>query len=180
MKKITSLVVSFVMILSICTTAMGGTIATAGGSGSTDVTLVAAAATFNVTVPTALSLDVSATGVVSTASSTSIINMGHGAVKVTGVTVTPTAPWAVVSFDTDMRKEKVGSTKVGIMMNTCKSTDAGVITFDQTKFPKMDGYSATGTSHTLPLTYSAVLPAQKTAVASTKIASVVFVVGWDV
>lgn len=154
-------------------------ITTSGGNSSVPVELTAKAATFSVTVPTALPIDVAADGTVTTAPDIAIVNNSHGAVKVTNMTISGADAWEIVDFDSaNMSAEKVGATKVAMQINGDKTTADDTISFTEANFPKMDGANATD-SDELAIVYDAKVPAQATALSDLTVANVVFTVGWD-
>lgn len=158
-------------------------ITTDGGNSSVPVELTAEAATFSVTVPTALPIEVDADGTVNVADDVAIVNNSPGAVKVTNMTITGAGNWAIVDWDSaDMSTEKVGSTKIAMVINNDKtiadSGDGKLITFTEDNFPKMAGKND-GDTDELPITYDAKVPAQATELSDLTIANVVFTIGWD-
>lgn len=151
---------------------------TSPGTGNSILELTVEATRFSVTVPMQLPIDVDSNGVVTVASATKIVNNSYGAVKVTGVDLTPVPGWTIVDFTTDMTKEKVGAKKLGFKLNGGE-TVGDVLTFNASNFPKLDGANSSN-SDELDITYDAVLPAQKVAIVSgTKVADVIFTIGWD-
>lgn len=133
---------------------------TAGGSGAVPIPLTIAAATFSVTVPTSLPINVDADGNVTTATNLKIVNNGHGAVKVTNMSVKGIEDWQIISYDNaNMVSEKVNAHKIAMAINGDKTTADDTITFSSTNFPKLDGANATN-SDELTITYNAKVPAQ--------------------
>ncbi len=154
-------------------------IVTDGGNSSVPVELTAEAATFSVTVPTALPIDVAADGTITVATDAKIINNSHGAVKVTNMTIEGVDDWVILDWDTaNMASERVGSTKVAMIINGDKTTGDDAITFTDSNFPKMDGKND-GDTDELPIIYDAKVPAQSVELTNLTIANVVFTVGWD-
>lgn len=152
-----------------------------GNTGETPVQLTAEAALLDVTVPTALPVSVDNRGVVSVADGAKILNHSFGAVKVSGLAIAGTDPWATIAVDgADMGAKKVGTKEVALTINEHKTTGANTITeFDGTKFTVMAGIVKDGTPTECPITYAALVPAQATAVNGTEIAKVTFTVAWD-
>ena len=172
-------VLSLVMVFSMVIPAFAVDVDTDGGTGSVPVELTAEAATFSVTVPTALPINVAADGTVTTANDAKIINNSHGAVKVTNMTIAGQNSWVVIHYDSaNMAAEKVDSKKVAMTINGDKTTGADAITFTESNFPKMDGANAADTDE-LAITYDAKVPAQATELSNVTVSNVVFTIGWD-
>ncbi|MDD3778453.1 MAG: hypothetical protein PHX26_00165 [Proteiniphilum sp.] len=137
------------------------------------------AAAFSVTVPTSLPIHVAADGTVTTATSAAIVNNSHGAVKVTGLSVSGIGDWTIVGFDSaNMPAEKVNAHKIAMSINGDKTTADDTITFTAANFPKLDGVNATA-SDELPVTYHAKVPAQSGALDAVAVVDVTFTIGWD-
>ena len=179
-KRILTGALSLAMICAISASAFAGVdINVSGGSQSVPVELTVSAATFSVTVPTALPITVDAVGNVSTADNVYIENNSHGAVCVTDMSIDGVNGWEIVNYDTvDMVKQKVGAKKISMMINGDKTTADDTITFTSSNFPVMDGMNDSDTDK-LKITYSAKLPAQIVALTQETVANIVFVVGWD-
>ena len=177
--KILSGVLTLAMVAAMAVPTFAADITTDGGNSSVPVELTAEAATFSVTVPTALPIDVAADGTVTVANDVYIVNNSHGAVKVTNMTIAGADGWTIVDWDSaNMAAEKVGATKVAMTINTDKTTGADAITFTEANFPKMDGANDGDTDQML-ITYDAKVPAQATELTDLTVANVVFTVGWD-
>lgn len=176
--KLLALALAVGMVASMSCTAFAADIATAGGTGSSDVLLtVADGATFNVTVPMNLPISVASDGTVTVATDAKVINNSHGQVQVTNVEIAGANDWTTVDFATDMTKEKVGTKKLGFKINNDVTGEDGSLGFTQANFPVMDGVNDSD-SDEMAITYDAKLPAQKTALAGTKVADVTFTVDW--
>lgn len=179
MRKFLGFFISLVILVGISGNVFAADVTTPGGTGSSDVSLTAEAATFSVTVPLKLPIDVNANGVVTASTTAKIINNSAGAVKVTAVTISGVGDWVIIDYTSNVASEKVGAKKIAFSINECTTGIDGTIAINTTNFPKLDGANET-TSDELALTYTAKVPAQKTAIAeSTNIASVVFTIGWD-
>ena len=153
--------------------------ATSDSSQTTPVQLTSEAAVFDVTVPTALPVSITAAGVVTTATDCKIINNSWGAIKVAGLAITGQNSWATTDYDTaNMAAEKVNTKKVAMTINGDKTTGTNKISFTQTNFPKLDGVNATA-SDELAINYAAKVPAQAAALTGANIANVVFTIAWD-
>lgn len=176
-KRLLGLAMALVLLLGTGTTAYAD-VTSSGGTGNTNVALTAAAATFSVTVPTSLPVNVDANGVVTTANGLKIVNNSYGSVLVTGVSVAGANAWTTVDYTTDMLKEKVGAKKIALSINGCNTGATGALAFNQANFPALDGANA-GATDELALTYSAKLPAQKTAISNLNAAIVTFTIAWN-
>ena len=180
-KKVLSLFLALTMLSSASISVMATDIAVDGGNSKVPVELTCEAATFSVTVPTALPLDVAADGTVTVADDAKIINNSHGAVIVTNMTIAGKDNWEVLDWDSaDMTREKVGSTKVAMVINNEKTTADDTITFNQSNFPKLDGKNEALNTDELSIVYDAKVPAQAASISDLTVANVVFTIGWFV
>jgi hypothetical protein len=178
MKKFLSGILAVTLVASLTVPAFAIQLSEAGEA-TVPVELTVTAATFSVTVPTALPVTVDATGVVTTATDAKIVNNSHGAVRVTNMVISGVDDWEIVNYDSaNMSAEKANSHKVAIQINGDKTTADDTITFTESNFPKLDGANATD-SDELEIVYDAKLPAQTTQISGSAIANVVFTVGWD-
>lgn len=187
MKKIMTLVLALSMVASMAATgyATSDIVIDAAGTGKdVPVELTADAATFSVTIPTKLPISVSSTGVITTSDNVVIRNNSHGTVKVSNMTIAALEGWEVVSFDTNMKAEKVGTKKIALNINGDTTTGANAITFTQSNFPSINGDDGTAATegvdaNELLLTYDAKIPAQIEALSNVGAAEVTFTVTWD-
>ena len=165
--------------------ANSGTISSPG-TGSTPVTLTAAASTFNVTVPTSIPLVVGADSKVTSPSDVKIINNSAGPVKVTAIAMND-GVWTMTDYNGGNRSkiaaEKVGSNKLGLSLtaggNTVASSKSGSQSpaIDSTKW-RITGKN-TG-NNDLPITVGAIASAVSTKIENAvTAANVVFTVAWD-
>ena len=165
--------------------ANSGTISTPG-TGSTPVTLTAAASTFNVTVPTSIPLVVGADSKVASPSDVKIINNSAGPVKVTAIAMDD-GVWTMTDYNggdrSKLAAEKVGSNKLGLSLtaggNTVASSKSGSQSpaIDSTKW-RITGKN-TGNNE-LPITVGAIASAVSTKIENAvTAANVVFTVAWD-
>ena len=127
---------------------------------------------FSVTVPAVLSLAMGEDGRVHT-SEASIINHSTGAVRVSSITAATKNGWKLVSWDTDMAREKVDTRLIGFTLNGVETkggagSESLPLTGDWT-IPQ-DG--------SLPLRYDAVISALSQPVTDQAVLSVVFVLEW--
>lgn len=127
---------------------------------------------FSVTVPAVLPLAMGEDGRVHT-SEASIINHSTGAVRVSSITAATQNGWKLVSWDTDMAREKVDTHLIGFTLNGAETiggagSESLPLTGDWT-IPQ-DG--------SLPLSYDAVISALSQPVTDQTVLSVVFVLEW--
>ena len=127
---------------------------------------------FSVTVPAVLPLAMGEDGRVHT-SEASIINHSTGAVRVSSITAATQNGWKLVSWDTDMAREKVDTHLIGFSLNGTETTDKG----------NSEGLSLSGDwtipqDGSLPLRYDAVISALSQPVTDQTVLSVVFVLEW--
>ena len=127
---------------------------------------------FSVTVPAVLPLAMGEDGRVHT-SEASIINHSTGAVRVSSITAATKNGWKLVSWDTDMAREKVDTRLIGFTLNGVETkggagSESLPLTGDWT-IPQ-DG--------SLPLSYDAVISALSQPVTNQAVLSVVFVLEW--
>lgn len=151
-------------------------------SADVPVQVTATAATFNVTVPTVLPVNMDEMGVIAVSDQAKIINNSATDVKVTALSVTDgkgedqvatTDDWKVVAFTPEgLLKEKVGTRKVALKLNS-EQTTAGAISFSQANWLPI------AKDANLPIVYMAQLPTQKVALTDAKVMQVVFTIGWD-
>lgn len=178
MKKVLSTILAVTLLVSLAIPVFATELNMAGGDSSVPVTLTSTAATFSVTVPTALPITVTADGTVTTANDVKIINNSPGAVKVTNMTIS-SGEWTEVDYDTiDVAALQTDSYVLAMSINGDKTTGDDTITFTPANWPKMDGKNA-NTTDELPITYDAKLSIQTAENNDVTIATVVFTIGWD-
>ena len=156
------------------------------GTGSTPVTLTAAASTFNVTVPTSIPLVVGADSKVTSPSDVKIINNSAGPVKVTAIVMND-GVWTMADYNggdrSKLAAEKVGSNKLGLSLTAGGNTAAS--SKDGSQSPAIDStkWRITGKNtgnNELPITVGAVASAVSTKIENAvTAANVVFTVAWD-
>lgn len=187
MKKLISLLLVAIMVAALPTVAFVADITTAGQTGTTPVVLTVEAATFSVTVPTALTVDVAADGEVTCATNARIINNSAGAVKVENVVIEAQNGWALVDFATPLTDFMVNEKKIGLQLNSeaevtkkAAEGDDVAFAFDAAKWAVMDATDgADGGADELPFTYDAILAPQSSEIADATVANVVFTIGWN-
>ena len=197
--KILSLVLALSMMFCMAVGANAAEIDTSGGSGSTPVNLSStddgsetgnpAATAMRVTVPTALPMAMSQDGVVTTADDCWIVNNSYGAVRVANVTITAADGWSLTAFGdkSSLAGEKVDSNKLGFALTIGEgaqvATDADNTSNQTLITAPVAGCYMTGagdpTGNSIAVDYSAIVTPLSSAVTSTTVASVVFVIEWD-
>ncbi len=184
MKKIVSIVMALAMVLGMSAMAFAAPIATSGGSGAVPVTLSSTAATFSVTLPTALPVTLAADGTVTVADNCVITNNSSGSIKITSITVAGNADpaWTKVAFssvdtfkgyqvDSNQFALKLGATAGAMQDSYSELTAAGGII--------STSISGTSGSNTLPVIYDALVSGTSTSLSNQTIANVTFVATWD-
>lgn len=189
LKRTASLLISSALIasaLSMSAFAAPDGLVTAPGAGNTPVKLTAEASTFNVTVPTDITLAVGADGTVTAPSNVKIINNSSGPVKVTSVAMN-NGTWKMTDYNGGSREkiaaEKVGSKKLGLSLTAKGEETASNKDNNQSFAPSqwlMQGKDGGTANCELPITVKAIATAsdQKISVAETA-ADVIFTLAWD-
>lgn len=156
------------------------------GTGNTPVTLTAAAATFNVTVPTSIPLVVGADSKVTSPSDVKIINNSAGPVKVTAIAMND-GTWTMTDYNggdrSKLAAEKVGSNKLGLSLTAGGNTVASSKNGSQSPAIDSTKWRITGKNtgnNDLPITVGAIASAVSTKIENAvTAANVVFTVAWD-
>ncbi|MEL7610164.1 MAG: hypothetical protein AAGU74_11775 [Bacillota bacterium] len=204
MKKHSPKILSLVLVLSLmfclAVSANAAEIDTSGGSGSTPVNLSStddgsetgnpAPTAMRVTVPTALPMAMSQDGVVTTADNCRIINNSYGTVRVANVTITAADRWSLTAFGdrSSLAGEKVDSNKLGFALTLGEgsqvATDSGNASTQTLIATPVTGCYMTGvgdpTGNTVAVDYSAIVTPLSNAITNATVASVVFVIEWDI
>ena len=165
--------------------ANSGTISTPG-TGSTPVTLTAAASTFNIIVPTSIPLVVGADSKVTSPSGVKIINNSAGPVKVTAIAMND-GVWTMTDYNggdrSKLAAEKVGSNKLGLSLTAGGNTVASSKNGSQSPAIDSTKWRITGKNtgnNGLPITVGAIASAVSTKIENAvTAANVVFTVAWD-
>lgn len=178
-KKLTVGALALMLAASMPVAAFASNIDVADGTGSATVNLDVEAPTFSVTVPTALPINVSADGEVTTAQDAKIVNNSHGSVIVTNVTVTGKNDWKVVEADKDMSGVKVNAKEFGMTINGDKTAAEGNLIFSQDNWTAIGAKDDAGDTDELAITYDAVVAPQANNMDGIEVASIVFTVGWN-
>ncbi len=172
-------------IISEYKAANSGTISSPG-TGSTPITLTAAASTFNVTVPTSIPLVVGADSKVTSPSDVKIINNSAGPVKVTAIAMND-GVWTITDYNggdrSKLAAEKVGSNKLGLSLTAGGNTVASSKNGNQSPAIDSTKWRITGKNtgnNGLPITVGAIASAVSTKIENAvTAANVVFTVAWD-
>ena len=147
------------------------------GAASVPVTVAREAATFSVTVPTTLPISIDADGNVTTATDAAIINNSGAPVAVTKVELASLSDWTLAAYSRDILNLPVDTRQFGLQMNignkTIATSNSGT---SDILSDSLNAQIAKGQN--CAVTYDALFPAQTAAVSDTKIANVVFTVGW--
>ena len=172
MKKITSIVLALVMMLSVMTVSISGVsadIITPGGDGESVVTLTLTARNLRATVPSVLPIDVDSDNNVTVATNAKITNLSDGPIEVTNVAVDPQNSWTIVPFTTDFTKVPVDTKQYGMTMYDDDVVDGvPAILFDV-----IEGDSE------LAVVYDGNVAIQSDAIDHLDIGHVVFTVAWN-
>ena len=204
MKKFTrimSLTLALCMSIAMTALASASNVAdTSGGTASSSVTLSStvdgslngdpAATAMSVTVPTVLPIAVGTDGKVTTATGAEIVNNSYGAVKVSSVTITAANGWKLTAFGapSTLAKAKVDSNQVGFAMSigggAQLTTKANSSASQNLLSAAVAGCYMSGngdqTSNRVAITYDAIVTPVSNAVTNTGIASVLFIIEWDI
>ena len=179
MKKIFSLVLALMLVSSMLVMPAHATdININGGTGTVPVVLSVQAATFSVTVPTNLPVNIDADGVIVVDThGADIVNNSVAPVEIKGVTFTPANDWAFVDYaNFNVANYKADDKYLGFSLNdvpTVGTATAATWTYDAADWA---GDIAAGGTYNFK--YDAKLPPQTTTAENTVIANVVFTLGW--
>ena len=185
-KKISALILSLLLIVSLGTTAFAATSTTA----TVPVTLTVSNEyrSVNVTVPAALPVYV-INGTVVVADNAKIINNSYGAVRVKSVTISAADGWNLTAFGpkSSLAAEKVDANKLGFAMKIGGGAQVQTTTNARTQSlisAPIDGCYMTGvgdtTKNTIGIDYSAIVTPLSSAMTNATVANVVFVIEWDI
>lgn len=134
-----------------------------------DVVVYSSNATFSVTVPMILPIDMDEMGNVYVSTSAEVKNNSAGPVKIESVEVSVMNGWKLVDFYTDFRSEKVGLREFGMNIQGYDVDLDGSLSINWSDIPAGEN---------LALDYSAVVAAQPYNITNEYIANVIFTVGW--
>ena len=200
-QRFLSLALALCMSLSLlCVANASNTSDTSGSSASSNVTLSStedgslggnpAATAMSVTVPTVLPIAVGTDGRVTTATGAEIVNNSYGAVKVSSVSIHAGEGWHLTAFGdaSTLAGEKVDSNKVGFAMSIGGS-DQLATTNDNESVQNLlasavEGCYMSGSGDTAntraAISYDAIVTSVSEAVTNAGVASVLFVIEWDI
>lgn len=174
-KKLIATLLSVTLLFATSMPAYASEITTAG-DGTVPVDLTVETPIFSVTVPTVLPVTLTQNGEVTVATNAMIVNNSAGPIKITGIQTKGANGWSTTDFaGFDMKSAKVGGRDVGLNF---KFGSADV----KTKGADINDFTGSVTlikDESLPLTYSAKIPAQKVAKIGEQIAEVILTVAWD-
>lgn len=199
-RKFLALTMALCLCLSLASVASAASVDASGGTATSSITLSStddgtsggnpAATKMSVTVPTVLPVAVGTDGTVTTATDAKIVNNSFGAVKVSSVTVEAAQNWSLTAFgDKDtLAHEKVDSNKVGFAIQIGggaeKATDASNAASQKLLNTAIEGCYMAGsgdaTANSVAVAYDAIVTPVSEAVTNTGIASVLFVIEWDI
>lgn len=201
-KKLFALTMALCLVFALAASASAASneAVASGGTATSAVTLSStadgsmggdpAATKMSVTVPTVLAVAVGTDGTVTTATDAKIVNNSFGAVKVSRVTIEAARGWNLTAFGdkSTLAHEKVDSNKFGFSLaiggGTQQVTDASdaatqVLLNDSISGCYMSG-AGDQTANSVSIAYDAIVTPVSEAVTNTGIASVLFVVEWDI
>ena len=170
-----------------------------GGTATSSVTLSStidgtlggdpAATKMSVTVPTVLPIAVGTDGTVTVATDAMITNHSYGAVKVNSVSIEALEDWSLTAFGdkSTLASEKVDSNKLGFAITLGEGEQWYTDNYDSDVQNLIEeateGCYMTGvgdpTGNTISVMYDAIVTPVSEAVTNTSIASVLFIIGWD-
>ena len=201
-RRILALAMALCMVCSYCVFASAATneASASGGTATSAVTLSStadgsmggdpAATKMSVTVPTVLAVAVGTDGTVTTATDAKIVNNSFGAVKVSKVSIEAAQGWSLTAFGTkdSLAHEKVDANKVGFALaiggGAQQVTDASDAAAQVLLSTSIAGCYMSGagdqTANSVSIAYDAIVTPVSEAVTNTGIASVLFVVEWDI
>ena len=201
-RRILALAMALCMVFAFSAFASAATneASASGGTATSSVTLSSttdgslggdpAATKMSVTVPTVLAVAVGTDGSVATATDAKIVNNSFGAVKVSRVTIEAARGWNLTAFGdkSTLAHEKVDSNKVGFSLaigggavNNTKNGDTAsqVLISSAVDGCYMSGSGDQG-ANSVAIDYDAIVTPVSTAVTNASIASVLFIVEWDI
>lgn len=183
--RIASLALAFCLMCGLALPAFAATdISASGGTGTTPVTLTAAATTFDVTVPTGIAITVNADATVTcpSASAVKITNNSAGAVKVSGISMSE-GTWHLASYNggdrSALASEAVDAKKLGFQLAVTGDTAATAQAGDQTLTHNASKW-VIDPGESLNITTAAIATAVSSAITQGETAAnVVFTIGWN-
>lgn len=171
MKKIISLFLILLLVLSSITSAFAAELTTDGGKTEVPIEMEIQAAVFSVTVPTTLPVSVSADGAVITANDAKIINNTAGPVKISSMVITPKNDWTLKAFTYDFGSEKVNTKMFGFNIFGNNVPESGSI--------DVSGLSVISGKAELLIPYDARFVLQSDSSSGNEVAGIVTTVAWE-
>lgn len=135
---------------------------------SIPVELYVNAATFSVTVPSVLPIDVDAGGTVYTADNAKVTNNSAGLIEVKNVDIRMANKWALSTYNSDFRAKDVDAKELGLLFNNVDAIEGDL----------HETFAAFPANTSQALKYDAKLPPQSSSTTKEQIAFVVFTIGW--
>ncbi len=202
-QKLMSLALAVCMICSMAAFASAeaapSTVESSGGTGESAVTLSStvdgtiggepAATKMSVSVPTVLPIAVGTDGSVSTATDAKIVNNSYGAVKVTSASIQAANGWSLTAFGNKatLAHEKVDSNKLGFRLSIGGGAQMQTDASNPERQTLIDGaiegcfMSGCGdaSANFAAISYDAIVTPVSEAVTNAAVASVLFIVEWD-
>ncbi|MDF2537142.1 MAG: hypothetical protein K0S76_163 [Herbinix sp.] len=150
---------------------------TAAGAGTTPVDLTVETQILRVTIPLSLPITMTEDGEVMVADNASITNHGAGPIKITDIEIKGANGWSTVDYNSlDNASATVGGKNVGFSLNLAATN---ILTTGANTDNFSSGAIVITKGQSLPLTYDAVLPAQKDEMVGVQVAEVIFTIGWN-
>lgn len=147
------------------------------GAGTTPVDLTVETQILRVTIPLSLPITMTEDGDVVVADNASITNNGAGPIKITDIEIKGANGWSTVDYNSlDNDSATVGGKNVGFSLSLGA---ANILTTGADTDNFSDGAIVITKGQSLPLTYNAVLPAQKDEMVGVQIAEVSFTIEWN-
>lgn len=189
MRKIISVLLAVMLVLSVSAVAVSAEVTQSGGSDTTRVELTYGTlvdtdgdgtpdtpdhgANFRVTVPSVIPYSVDSDGNVTVANNLKIQNLSNGQVDVTGVRAETVNGWELVANGTDFKQVPVDSKKFAMTLNG-DNFGAGTAV----DLTLGSGWTTIDGQSDLDLTYSGDFAVQSTQINAGHIANVIFTVAW--
>ena len=189
MRKIVSILLAVMLVLSVSAVAVSAEVTQSGGSDTTRVELTYGTlvdtdgdgtpdtpdhgANFRVTVPSVIPYSVDSDGNVTVANNLKIQNLSNGQVDVTGVRAETVNGWELVANGTDFKQVPVDSKKFTMTLNG-DNFGAGTAV----DLTLGSGWTTIDGQSDLDLTYSGDFAVQSTQIDAGHIANVIFTVAW--
>lgn len=167
--KFISSALALAMVCSLAVPTFATEITTKGESNSVPVELTSEAATFSVTVPSALPIDIDADGVVTVATDAKIVNNSNGPIEIKSIEVKSLNGWELVEYGTDFSGTKTNTKEYCLQFMGEEIPTSGAVT--------VSDYSVIDGNDELAITYNADAAIQSTAIEE-DVAQLVVVVDW--